>query len=329
MDYGISEATTSAQEPSEATGQANSSATEKQTVLIILIDKDGSKQLVTECFESLKKECGQHHVERCATFEVAFDYIKQLDESVAIILIVIGRSYESLKDVMSHVDSLPRTVRNCFIYSTERENKVKPTTTATHYIYEKHHLLSAIHDVLNALHPSPMHVHSDQYTSVTVHESTFNKLFSAMKSIQFKSLGFTIKISQMEAILSPSVFQFKALAEIFGALNMLPHIKQTVHGECELKLDEHSGRLLLKIEKLMIELPKLFGYGGGFTDVGSYIPPIPLKGLINFTRPFDLPAMCETKRFQIIPRNPRFIVEDKRATFSVQIDYVDAPAEKE
>lgn len=320
MDADISMTTASPPESSKIT---------EQPVVIVLIDKDGCKKVVTECFESLTKECGQHHVERCGTFDVAANYLKQLDESVTIILVVIGSSYESLKDAMAHVDSLPRTVRNCFIYSTEHENTAKPTTAATHYIFEKHQLLSAVHDVLQALNSRPVHVHSDQYISITVHESTFNKLFSVMKSIQIKFLGFTIKISQMEAILSPSVFQFKALAEIFGALNMLPHLKQSVHGECELTLDEHTGKLLLKIKKLMIELPKLFGYGGGFTDVGSYMPPIPLKGLINFTKPFDLPDMCETKRFQLIPRNPQFIVEDKRATFSVQIDYADALDEKE
>jgi hypothetical protein len=149
-----------------------------------------------------------------------------------------------------------------------------------------------------------------------------------MKSIRFKFLGFTIKISQMEAVLSPSIFQFKAFAEVSGMLNILPHIKQPVHGECELLLDENAGKLLLKIKKLMIELPKLFGYGGGFTDVGSYIPPIHLKGFINFAQPLDLPDMCETRHLLIIPRNQKFIVEEKRATFSVQIGYAEAPIDK-
>ncbi|CAF3697384.1 unnamed protein product [Adineta steineri] len=306
------------------TSTRKSSEVTKQKIVIIIIDKDGNKQLVTECLESLKKECNQHHIERCTSFDIAFNYIKQFDQNTTIILIIIGRSYESLKDVMLQIDSLPQRIRNCFIYSTERENIEKPTTTSTHYVFGKRQLLSAIRDVLDALNSSPIHIHSDQYTSITVHESTFNKLFSAMKSIQFKFLAFTIKISQMEAILSPSIFQFKALAEIISSLNMFPHIKQNVHGECELILEEHTGRLLLKIKKLLIELPKLFGFGCGFTDVGSYIPPIPLKGFINFTHPFDLPDMCETKQFMIIPRNPRFIVEDKRATFSVQIDYAEA-----
>jgi len=165
-----------------------------------------------------------------------------------------------------------------------------------------------------------------QYMSVTVHESTFNQLFKAMKSIQVKPLGFTIKISQMEAKLSPSFFEFKAFAEVLGILNALPQLKQTVHGKCELKLDETTGRLTLIIKKLMVELPKLFGFGGGFTDVGNYIPPIPLKGLINLTQPIDLPPMCEARRIMIVPRNQRFIVEEKRATFSVEIDFQEESA---
>ncbi|UJR17730.1 hypothetical protein I4U23_004628 [Adineta vaga] len=299
-----------------------------QETVIIIIDKDGNKQLVTECLESLEKECGHHHMERCDSFDNASEYIKQVDENKTVILIVTGRSQESFKDITSQVNSLPRKIRNCFLYSTEHENTAKPTTISTQYIFGKRQLLSAVHDVLDAIDSSPMHIHSDEYTSITVHESTFNKLFDAMKSIQFKFLGFTIKISQMEAVLSPSIFQFKALGEIFGALNMLPHLKQNVHGECELILDEQTGKLLLKIKKLIIELPKLFGFGGGSTDVGSYIPPIPLKGFINFMHPFDLPNMCETKQLTIIPRNPRFIVEEKRATFSVQIDYAETFVEK-
>jgi nitrate reductase NapAB chaperone NapD len=313
---------------SEASEQADIAAKQKQKIVIVIIVKDGNKELITECLESLKKECAQHHVERCASFDDAFDYIKQLDTSSTVILIVAGRSHESLKNDLLHMGSLPRAVRNCFIYSTENENTEKPTTSLMHYIFGKRQLLSTIHDVLDALDASPVYGHSDQYTSVTVHESTFNELFRAMKSIQFKSLGFTIKISQMEAVLSPSLFQFKALAEVSGMMNMLPQLKQTVHGECELTLDENTGKLLLNIKKLMIELPKLFGFGGGFADVGSYIPPIPLKGFINFTHPFDLPHMCETRRLMIIPRNQKFIVEEKRATFSVQIDYAEAPDDK-
>jgi hypothetical protein len=62
-------------------------------------------------------------------------------------------------------------------------------------------------------------------------------------------------------------------------------------------------------------------------------PPTPththtLKGFINFTHPFDLPDMCETKRLTIIPRNPKFIVEEKRAPISVQMDYAEAPIEQ-
>lgn len=302
----------------------------KQEVVIVVIhqDQDGNKKLVVECLESLSKECEQHHLEQCASIDIAFDYIKQLDESKTVIVIIVGRTYEKLQNVLSTIDSLPRKVRNCFIYSTERENSEKPTNISTQYIFGKRQLLSAVRDVIDALHSSPLHVHADEYTSVTVHESTFNKLFNAMKSIHFKFLGFTIKISQMEAILSPSIFQFKALAELIGAFDMLPHLKQNVHGECELALDEHTGKLLLKITKLIIELPKLFGFGGGSTDVGSYIPPIPLKGFINFTHPFDLPHMCETRQLTIVPRNPRFIVEDKRATLSVQIDYSEASSEK-
>ncbi|CAF1501092.1 unnamed protein product [Adineta ricciae] len=311
--------TTSTQESSKET---------KQDVVIVIIDQDGNKQLLTECFESLQKECGQHHMERCASFDIAFDYIKQLNENTTVILIIVGRSYEKLQDAMLKIDSLPGTVRNCFIYSTEREHTDKPTTISTQYIFGKRQLLSAVRDVFDALDSSPVHIHSDEYTSVTVHESTFNKLFQAMKSISFKFLGFTIKISEMKAILSPSIFQFKALAELIGALDMLPHIKQNVHGECELALDEHTGKLLLQIKKLIIELPKLFGFGGGSTDVGSYIPPIPLKGFINFTHPFDLPHMCETRQFMIIPRNSRFFVEDKRATLSVQIDYAETSTDK-
>ena len=315
MDRDVSEKSTPAQESAKE-------------IVIVIIDKDGNKQLMTECLESLKKECGQHHVERCTSFDGAFSYIEQLDASTIVILIVAGHSYESLKGSMQHIDSLPRAIRNCFIYSTEHENTEKPTTSLTHYIFGKRQLLSAIRDVLDALDASPTHGHPDQYTSITVHENTFNELFRAMKSIQFKPLGFTIKISQMEAVLSPSVFKFKALAEVLGMLNMISHLKQTVHGECDLRLDENTGKLLLKIKKLIIELPKLFGFGGGTTDVGSYVPPIPLKGFINFMNPFDLPDMCETKRLMIIPRNQRFIVEEKRATFSVQIDYAEAPAEK-
>jgi hypothetical protein len=314
---------------SKATEQVNILPTkQKQEIVIVIIVKDGNKELITECLESLKKECAQHHVERCASFDDAFDYIKKLDARTTVILIVAGRSHESLKNDLLHIDSFPRAIRNYFIYSTENENTEKPTTSLTHYIFGKRHLLSTIRDVLDALGASPVHGHSDQYTSVTVHENTFNELFRAMKSIQFKPLGFTIKISQMEAILSPSLFQFKALAELSSMLNMLPHLKQTVHGECELRLDENTGKLLLNIKKLMIELPKLFGFGGGFTDVGGYIPPIPLKGFINFTHPFDLPDMCETRRLLIIPRNQKFIVEEKRATFSVQIDYAEAPIDK-
>ncbi|CAF1348753.1 unnamed protein product [Adineta steineri] len=314
MDSDTSNKITSTQEASKET---------KQDVIIVIIDQDGNKQLVTECIESLQKECGQHHMERCASFDIASSYIKQLDENKTIIVIIVGRSYEKLQHVISNIDSLPGRVRNCFIYSTEHENADKPTNISTQYIFGKRQLLSAIHDVFDALDSSPIHVHPDEYTSITVHESTFNKLFKAMKSIHIKVLGFTIKISEMEAILSPSIFQFKALAELIGILDMLPHIKQKVHGECELALDEHTGKLLLKIKKLIIELPKLFGFGGGSTDVGSYIPPIPLKGFINFTHPFDLPHMCETRQFMIIPRNSRFFVEDKRATLSVQIDYAE------
>lgn len=163
--------------------------------------------------------------------------------------------------------------------------------------------------------------HSDQYISVTVHETTFNELFKAMKAIHVKHLGFTIKISQMEATLAPSIFQFKAFAEVLGVLNAIPQLKQTVHGECDLTLDEATGRLMLNIRKLMIELPKLCGFGGGFTDVGEYVPSVPLKGLINLTHPIDLPKTCETGRIQVIARNQKFIVEEKRATFSVQIDF--------
>ena len=325
MDHETSEKTTPTQEPSKTSKQVNIPAKE---IFIVIVDKDGNKQVMTECLESLKKECGQHHVERYTSFEDAFGYIEQLDGNTIVILIIAGNSYESLKDNMLHVGSLPRAVRNCFIYSTEHENTEKPMTSFTHYIFGKRQLLSAIRDVLDALDASPTHAHSDQYTSVTVHENTFNELFKAMKSIQFKPLGFTIKISQMEAVLSPSVFQFKALAETLGMLNMLPHLKQIVHGECELRLDENTGKLLLEIKKLIIELPKLFGFGGGTIDVASYIHPIPLKGFINFTHPFDLPDMCETKRLMIIPRNQRFIVEEKRATLSVQIDYAEAPIDK-
>lgn len=276
----------------------------------------------------MKKECAQHHVEQHATFNDAFDYIKRLDANATVILIVAGRSHESIKNELLHIDSLPRAIRNCFIYSTENENTEKPATSLIHYIFGKRQLLSAIRNVLDALDASPVNGHPDQYTSVTVHESTFNELFRAMKSIQFKFFGITIKISKMEAILSQSLFQFKALAEVSGILNMLPHLKQTVHGECDLTLNENTGKLMLNIKKLMIELPKVFGFGGGFTDVGSYIPPIPLKGFINFMHPFDLPDMCETRRLMIIPRNQKFIVEEKRATFSVQIDYAEAHIDK-
>jgi hypothetical protein len=321
MDSQASEKMTSAKESSKV----DTTTEETQNIVIVIIVKDGNKHLMTECLESLKKECGQHHLERCASFDDAFDYIKQLDANTTVILIVAGRSHESLKNEMSHIDSLPRAIRNCFIYSTENENTEKPTTSLTHYIFGKRQLLSTIRDVLDALDASPIHVHSDQYTSVTVHESTFNELFTAMKSIHFKFMTFTIKVSQMEALLSPSIFQFKAFAEVSSMLNMLPHLKQTVHGECELMLDENTGKLLLKIKKLMIELPKILGFGGGSTDVGSYIHSIPLKGFINFTHPFDLPDMCETRRLLIIPRNQKFIVEEKRATFSVQIGYAEAP----
>ena len=328
MDSEASEKIRVPQEPSKGQKKADASVEEKQGIVIVIIVKDGNKQLITECLESLKKECGHHHVERCASFDDAFDYIKQLDAGTIVILIVAGRSHESVRNDMLHIDSLPRAIRNCFIYSTENEKTEKPTTTLTHYIFGKRQLLSAVRDVLDALAASPIHGHSGQYTSVTVHESTFNELFAAMKSIHFKFMTFTIKISQMEALLSPSIFQFKAFAEVSAMLNMLPHLKQTVHGECELILDENTGKLLLKMKKLMIELPKVLGLGGGSTDVGSYIPPIPLKGFINFTHPFDLPDMCETRRLLIIPRNQLFIVEEKRATFSVQIDYAEAPIDK-
>ena len=325
MDSEASEKTTSAQESSKSSKEVEIPAKEKQEIVIVIVIKDGKKQLMTECLESLKKECGQHPVERCASLEDAFDYINQLDAGTTVILIVAGRSHESLKNDLQHVDSLPRAVRNCFIYSSENENTEKPATTLTHYIFGRRQLLSAIRDVLDAINAAPVHGHSDQYTSVTVHESTFNELFTAMKSIRFKYLGFTIQISQMEAVLSPSIFQFKAFAEVSAMLNILPHLKQPVHGECELLLDENTGKLMLKIKKLIIELPKLLGFGGGFTDVGSYIPPIHLKGFINFAHPLDLPDMCETRQLLIIPRNQKFIVEEKRATFSVQIGYAEAP----
>ena len=313
---------------SKASERVDISTERKQEIVIVLIVKDGNKELITDCLESLKKECAQHHVERCASFDNAFDYIQQLDANITIILIVVGRSQESLKNELLRIDSLPRRIRNCFVYSTENESIEKPTASLIHYISEKRQLLSTIRDVLDALDASPVHVHSNQYTSITVHEDTFNEFFRVLKSIQFKPLGVTIKISQMEARLSPSLFQFKALAEISTMLNMLPQLQQTVHGECDLTLDENTGKLMLNIKKLMVELPKLFGYGGGFTDVGRYIPSIPLKGFIHFTQPLDLPDFCETRRILIVPRNQKLIVEEKRATFSVQVDYVEAPADK-
>lgn len=301
---------------------------QKQEIVIVIIVKDGNKELINECFQSLEKECGQQHIERCASFDDALNYIEQLGTNITVILIIAGHSHESLKNDLVHIDSLPRRIRNCFLYSTENESIEKPTASLIHHIFGKRQLLSTVRDVLDALDASPVHGHSDQYTSITVHESTFNELFRVMKSIQFKFLVLTIKISQMEAILRPSLFQFSALAEISGMLNMLSHLKQTVHGECELKLDENTGKLLLNIKKLMIELPKVFGFGGGFTDVGSYIPAIPLKGFIHFSQPIDLPDICETRRIRVIPRNQKFIVEEKRATFSVQIDYAEAPADQ-
>lgn len=300
------------------------STSRAQEIVIVIVVKDGDKELINECVESLEKECAQHHVERFTSFDNALNYIKEVDSIKTVILIVAGHSHEKLKNDLLHNDPLPQTIRNCFLYSTENESLDKPTTSLIQNIFGKRQLLSSVRDVLDALHASPVHAHSDQYTSITVHESTFNALFRAMKSIQFKFLVLTIQISQMEAILRPSLFQFKALAEVSGVLNMLPHLKQTVHGECELKLDEKTGKLLLNIKKLIIELPKVFGFGGGSTDVGSYIPPIPLKGFINFTHPFDLPDICETRRILIIPRNQKFIVEEKRATFSVQIEYAEA-----
>jgi hypothetical protein len=316
---------------SKATEQVNILPTkQKQEIVIVIIIKDGNKELITECLESLKKECAQHHVEQCASFDNAFDYIKQLDTSTTtVILVVAGHSHQSLKNDMLKINSFPHAIRNCFIYSTENENTEKPTASLIQYIFGKRQLLSAVRDVLNALDVSPVHEYSDSYTSVTVHESTFNELFRAMKSIQFKSFGVTVKISEMKAILSPSLFQFQAFAEVYAILDMLPHLKQTVHGECELSLNENTGKLMLNIKKLMIELPKVLGFGGGFTDVSGYINPIPLKGFINFTHPFDLPHMCETRRLMIIPRNQKFIVEEKRATLVVQIDYAEAPIDKE
>ncbi|CAF1383521.1 unnamed protein product [Rotaria sordida] len=283
---------------------------------------------MAECLESLKKECAQHHIERCASFDNAFHYIEQLSANTIAILVVVGHLYQNLKDELSRIDFLPRAIRNCFVYSTEYEHTEKPMTSSTQYVFGQRQLLSSIRDVLDALDVSPVHEHSGQYISITVHQSTFNELFRAMKSIQVKLIGFTIKVSQMETVLSPSMFQFKAFAEVFGPMERLPRItKQTVHGECELILDENTGKLMLKIKKLRVELPKLFGYGGGSADISTYMPYIPLDGFINFSHPFKLPDLCETKRLEIIPRHPKFIVEEKRVTISVEIHYAEASSD--
>jgi hypothetical protein len=318
MAYGTSGKISQVQESSKA----------DQKIVIVVIDKDGNKKLMAECLESLKKECAQHHVERCASFDNAFHYIEQLDENTIAILVIVGHLYQNLKDELSRVDFLPHAIRNCFVCSTEYENTEKPMTSSTQYIFGKRQLLSSIRDVLDALNASPVHELSCQYISITVHQSTFNELFRAMKSIQVKLIGLTIKVSQMETILSPSIFQFKAFAEVFGPMERLPRItKQTVHGECELILDENIGKLMLKIKKLLVELPKLFGFGGGSADISGYIPPIPLDGFINFAHSVKLPDICETKRLEIIPRNPKFIVEEKRVTISIEMHYAEAPSD--
>ncbi|CAF4269226.1 unnamed protein product, partial [Rotaria sordida] len=166
MNSELSEKTT----PGQESLKAGNSTKQKQEIVIVIIVKDGNKELIAECLESLNKECAQHHVERSASFVDAFDYIKQLDANTAVILIVAGRSHENLKNELLHIGSLPHAIRNCFIYATENENTEKTTTSLIHYISGKRQLLSTIRDVLDALDASPIHAHSDEYTSVAVHE---------------------------------------------------------------------------------------------------------------------------------------------------------------
>jgi nitrate reductase NapAB chaperone NapD len=291
---------------------------EKQKIVVVLIGTSDSKQMINHCFKSLTEERAQHLVKQYPSSDVAFNYIRELDANTSVILIIAGHSYEKLKDEMAHMVPLPSKIRNLFVYSSENENREKPSTPATQYVYGKRHLLSAIHDVLVAFDAAPIYGPLAQYVSITIHQSTLNDLFDVIKSVQFPYFICTIKISRMKVVLSPSSFQFEAYAEV-KALKILSR-KQDVHGECELIMDENTKSFMIKVKTLFIDLSKIIGIGD-IRDVGEYLPPFPLDGLINFAHPFNLHDMCETKRLVIIPRDLIVKVEEQRVTISVQIHY--------
>ena len=91
-------------------------------------------------------------------------------------------------------------------------------------------------------------------------------------------------------------------------------------------LDKDTEKLMIKVKKVIIELPKILELGGT-QDIGDYFPTFPFDGFINFAYPFDLSDKYEVKQLLIIRRNPLVILEEQRVTFSVQKHYAETTRE--